>query len=211
MLWPLMNAEAFKAEQMFRKHQLFQESLQRVAECWESELDRSIQWGVGGSDLYAFGLPVLLLRRALGVCSCRICQCVLGWLCAFNHISDFCLFIHQTLDSFLYVSQINFAKEQFKDTEKEWVLLVCIGASSGVGRLTFGKIGDLIPGLKKIYMQVRDTTNVSRAHCFGTEIESSSSLRAPFFINNFTINIFKYCLIQSLRRFSVPAQRSVQG
>lgn len=95
MLWPLMNAEAFKAEQMFRKHQLFLESLQRVAECWESELDRSIQWGVGGSDLYAFGLPVLLLRRALGVCSCRICQCVLGWLCAFNHISDFCLFIHK--------------------------------------------------------------------------------------------------------------------
>ncbi|KAM9377613.1 monocarboxylate transporter 8 [Pholidichthys leucotaenia] len=53
-----------------------------------------------------------------------------------------------------YVHLINFVKEQFKETEKEWVLLVCIGASSGVGRLTFGKIGDLIPGLKKIYMQV---------------------------------------------------------
>lgn len=58
----------------------------------------------------------------------------------------------------LYISQINFAKEQFKDNKKEWVLLVCIGASSGVGRLTFGKIGDVIPGLKKIYMQVRDPT-----------------------------------------------------
>lgn len=54
------------------------------------------------------------------------------------------------------VSQINFVKEQFKGTEKEWVLLVCIGASSGVGRLTFGKIGDLIPGLQKVYMQVRE-------------------------------------------------------
>lgn len=54
------------------------------------------------------------------------------------------------------VSQINFVKEQFKGTEKEWVLLVCIGASSGVGRLTFGKIGDLIPGLWKVYMQVRE-------------------------------------------------------
>lgn len=54
------------------------------------------------------------------------------------------------------VSQINFVKEQFKGTEKEWVLLVCIGASSGVGRLTFGKIGDLIPGLRKVYMQVRE-------------------------------------------------------
>ncbi|XP_069026698.1 monocarboxylate transporter 8 [Embiotoca jacksoni] len=53
-----------------------------------------------------------------------------------------------------YVHLIYFVKEQFKETEKEWVLLVCIGASSGVGRLTFGKIGDLIPGLHKIYMQV---------------------------------------------------------
>lgn len=53
-----------------------------------------------------------------------------------------------------YVHLMNFVKEQFKGTDKEWVLLVCIGASSGVGRLMFGKIGDLIPGLKKIYMQV---------------------------------------------------------
>ncbi|KAM4555112.1 monocarboxylate transporter 8 [Odontesthes bonariensis] len=53
-----------------------------------------------------------------------------------------------------YVHLINFARQQFKGTEKEWVLLVCIGASSGVGRLAFGKIGDLIPGLGKIYMQV---------------------------------------------------------
>ncbi|XP_074530352.1 monocarboxylate transporter 8 [Halichoeres trimaculatus] len=53
-----------------------------------------------------------------------------------------------------YVHLINFVKKQFKETEKEWVLLVCIGASSGLGRLAFGKIGDHIPGLKKIYMQV---------------------------------------------------------
>ncbi|XP_059201814.1 monocarboxylate transporter 8 [Centropristis striata] len=53
-----------------------------------------------------------------------------------------------------YVHLMNFVKEQFKGTQKEWVLLVCIGASSGVGRLAFGKIGDLIPGLHKIYMQV---------------------------------------------------------
>ncbi|KAM4622050.1 monocarboxylate transporter 8 [Polymixia lowei] len=53
-----------------------------------------------------------------------------------------------------YIHLINFVKEQFKETQKEWVLLVCIGASSGVGRLAFGKIGDLIPGLQKIYMQV---------------------------------------------------------
>lgn len=60
---------------------------------------------------------------------------------------------------FLYMSQINFVNKQFKDSKKEWVLLVCIGASSGVGRLAFGKIGDLIPGLQKIYMQVRKCMN----------------------------------------------------
>ncbi|XP_056132272.1 monocarboxylate transporter 8, partial [Lampris incognitus] len=53
-----------------------------------------------------------------------------------------------------YIHLMNFVKEQFKETQKEWVLLVCIGASSGVGRLAFGKIGDLIHGLQKIYMQV---------------------------------------------------------
>ncbi|XP_029020782.1 monocarboxylate transporter 8 [Betta splendens] len=53
-----------------------------------------------------------------------------------------------------YIHLINFVRDRFKETTKEWVLLVCIGASSGVGRLAFGKIGDLIPGLQKIYMQV---------------------------------------------------------
>ncbi|XP_036932951.1 monocarboxylate transporter 8 [Acanthopagrus latus] len=53
-----------------------------------------------------------------------------------------------------YVHLMNFVEKQFKDNQKDWVLLVCIGASSGVGRLAFGKIGDLIPGLHKIYMQV---------------------------------------------------------
>ncbi|MEQ2202787.1 hypothetical protein XENOCAPTIV_015809 [Xenoophorus captivus] len=52
------------------------------------------------------------------------------------------------------VFKINFVNEKFKENNKEWVLLVCIGASSGVGRLGFGKIGDLIPGLGKVYMQV---------------------------------------------------------
>lgn len=52
-----------------------------------------------------------------------------------------------------YMHLMSFVTEQFKETEKEWVLLVCIGASSGVGRLAFGKIGDLVPGLQKIYMQ----------------------------------------------------------
>ncbi|XP_064829344.1 monocarboxylate transporter 8-like [Oncorhynchus masou masou] len=52
-----------------------------------------------------------------------------------------------------YIHLMNFVKEQFKEPQKEWILLVCIGASSGVGRLLFGKVGDLIPGAKKIWMQ----------------------------------------------------------
>lgn len=56
---------------------------------------------------------------------------------------------------FLFL-QINFVKEQFPDSDKDWMLLVSIGASSGIGRLVFGKVGDLIPGAKKIYLQVRE-------------------------------------------------------
>ncbi|XP_076866886.1 monocarboxylate transporter 8-like [Brachyhypopomus gauderio] len=53
-----------------------------------------------------------------------------------------------------YVHLMSFVEEQFQDSDKkEWILLVCIGASSGVGRLVFGRVGDLLPGLRKIYLQ----------------------------------------------------------
>lgn len=60
-----------------------------------------------------------------------------------------------------FAFQMEFVKDRFGEIKKEWVLLVCIGASSGVGRLAFGKIGDLIPGLQKIYMQVREWLKVA--------------------------------------------------
>ncbi|XP_043560941.1 monocarboxylate transporter 8 [Chiloscyllium plagiosum] len=53
-----------------------------------------------------------------------------------------------------YVHLVNFVKKEFNETDRNWILLVCIGASSGIGRLTFGKIGDCIPGPKKIFLQV---------------------------------------------------------
>nr|XP_014343270.1 PREDICTED: monocarboxylate transporter 8 [Latimeria chalumnae] len=53
-----------------------------------------------------------------------------------------------------YMHLIKHVQEEFKETQQAWILLVCIGATSGVGRLVFGKIGDCIPELKKIYMQV---------------------------------------------------------
>uniref|UniRef100_A0A8D0H927 Monocarboxylate transporter 10 n=1 Tax=Sphenodon punctatus TaxID=8508 RepID=A0A8D0H927_SPHPU len=53
-----------------------------------------------------------------------------------------------------YVHLIKYVKEEFKENKKDWILLVCLGAMSGVGRLVSGRIGDCIPGLKKIYLQV---------------------------------------------------------
>lgn len=40
------------------------------------------------------------------------------------------------------------------EIKQTWVLLVCIGATSGLGRLVSGRVSDSIPGLKKIYLQV---------------------------------------------------------
>lgn len=45
-------------------------------------------------------------------------------------------------------------EEEFNEKESGWIVLLCLGATSGVGRLASGPIGDLIPGLKKIYLQV---------------------------------------------------------
>ncbi|XP_053555183.1 monocarboxylate transporter 8 isoform X1 [Bombina bombina] len=53
-----------------------------------------------------------------------------------------------------YVHLIKFVEQRFNENKQEWILLVCIGATSGIGRLASGKIGDCIPGLKKVYLQV---------------------------------------------------------
>ncbi|XP_062392526.1 monocarboxylate transporter 8-like isoform X2 [Sardina pilchardus] len=53
-----------------------------------------------------------------------------------------------------YVHLMSFVEEQFSEhTGNEWVVLVSIGVSSGIGRLTFGSMGDLIQGVNKIYLQ----------------------------------------------------------
>ncbi|XP_018418036.1 PREDICTED: monocarboxylate transporter 8 [Nanorana parkeri] len=53
-----------------------------------------------------------------------------------------------------YVHLIKFVEQRFADNKGTWIILVCIGATSGIGRLASGRIGDCIPGLKKIYLQV---------------------------------------------------------
>ncbi|KAF2987161.1 hypothetical protein EK904_012097 [Melospiza melodia maxima] len=49
---------------------------------------------------------------------------------------------------------MNHVKERFGDSVPEEVLLLCLGITSGVGRLIFGRVADYIPGAKKIYLQV---------------------------------------------------------
>ncbi|XP_008585138.1 PREDICTED: monocarboxylate transporter 10-like [Galeopterus variegatus] len=44
--------------------------------------------------------------------------------------------------------------ERFQDEKNKEVVLMCIGITSGVGRLLFGRIADYVPGAKKVYLQV---------------------------------------------------------
>ncbi|XP_032745030.1 monocarboxylate transporter 10 [Rattus rattus] len=53
-----------------------------------------------------------------------------------------------------YVHLMNHVKERFKDVNNKEVLFMCIGVTSGVGRLLFGRIADYLPGVKKVYLQV---------------------------------------------------------
>jgi hypothetical protein len=57
--------------------------------------------------------------------------------------------------SFLFLDlQMNHVKERFQDVNNKEVLFMCIGITSGVGRLLFGRIADYLPGVKKVYLQV---------------------------------------------------------
>ncbi|XP_042246797.1 monocarboxylate transporter 10 [Thunnus maccoyii] len=53
-----------------------------------------------------------------------------------------------------YVHLMKHVEERFgKDANKE-VLLMCIGITSGVGRLIFGRVADYVQGVNKVYLQV---------------------------------------------------------
>ncbi|XP_051020442.1 monocarboxylate transporter 10 isoform X2 [Acomys russatus] len=52
-----------------------------------------------------------------------------------------------------YVHLMNHVKEKFQDVKNKEVLFMCIGITSGVGRLLFGRIADYVPGVKKVYLQ----------------------------------------------------------
>ncbi|ELK32929.1 Monocarboxylate transporter 10 [Myotis davidii] len=50
--------------------------------------------------------------------------------------------------------QVKHVNERFKEETNKEVVLMCIGITSGVGRLLFGRIADYVPGVKKVYLQV---------------------------------------------------------
>ncbi|XP_062953287.1 monocarboxylate transporter 10 [Cynocephalus volans] len=53
-----------------------------------------------------------------------------------------------------YVHLMKHVNERFQDEKNKEVVLMCIGITSGVGRLLFGRIADYVPGAKKVYLQV---------------------------------------------------------
>ncbi|XP_077636171.1 monocarboxylate transporter 10 [Crocuta crocuta] len=58
-----------------------------------------------------------------------------------------------------YVHLMKYVNERFQDGKNKEVVLMCIGITSGVGRLLFGRIADYVPGVKKVYLQVRALGN----------------------------------------------------
>ncbi|KAG2467935.1 monocarboxylate transporter 10 isoform X1 [Polypterus senegalus] len=53
-----------------------------------------------------------------------------------------------------YVHLMEHVKERFGPDVNKEILLLCIGITSGVGRLIFGRVADYIPGVNKVYLQV---------------------------------------------------------
>ena len=48
-------------------------------------------------------------------------------------------------------------EERFGEDANKEVLLMCIGVTSGVGRLIFGRVADYVQGVNKVYLQVKST------------------------------------------------------
>ncbi|XP_054853269.1 monocarboxylate transporter 10 [Eublepharis macularius] len=53
-----------------------------------------------------------------------------------------------------YVHLLKHVKERIGEDVQDETLLLCLGFTSGAGRLIFGRIADYVPGAKKIYLQV---------------------------------------------------------
>ncbi|XP_055041768.2 monocarboxylate transporter 10 [Misgurnus anguillicaudatus] len=53
-----------------------------------------------------------------------------------------------------YVHLMKHVEERFGTDSNKELLLMCIGITSGVGRLIFGQVADYVPGVNKVYLQV---------------------------------------------------------
>ncbi|XP_051954950.1 monocarboxylate transporter 10-like [Xyrauchen texanus] len=53
-----------------------------------------------------------------------------------------------------YVHLMKHVEERFGEGANKEVLLMCIGITSAVGRLIFGRVADYVPGVNKVYLQV---------------------------------------------------------
>ncbi|XP_056437803.1 monocarboxylate transporter 10 [Gadus chalcogrammus] len=53
-----------------------------------------------------------------------------------------------------YVHLMKHVEERFGADANKEVLLMCIGVTSGVGRLIFGRVADYVEGVNKVYLQV---------------------------------------------------------
>lgn len=57
---------------------------------------------------------------------------------------------------FFNCPQMKHVEERFGQDANKEVLLMCIGVTSGVGRLIFGRVADYVQGVNKVYLQVSD-------------------------------------------------------
>lgn len=53
-----------------------------------------------------------------------------------------------------YIHLMKHVEERFGQDANKEVLLMCIGITSGVGRLIFGRVADYVNGVNKVYLQV---------------------------------------------------------
>lgn len=63
---------------------------------------------------------------------------------------------------FIYSSQMNHVEERFGQDASKEVLLMCIGITSGIGRLIFGRVADYVQGVNKVYLQVSLALTVTK-------------------------------------------------
>nr|XP_012608529.1 monocarboxylate transporter 10 isoform X2 [Microcebus murinus] len=81
-----------------------------------------------------------------------------------------------------YVHLMKHVEERFQDEKNKEVVLMCIGITSGVGRLLFGRIADYVPGVKKVYLQGYFVTSWAPMMCHSTSLGSLPLLEVLCFV-----------------------------